>query len=229
MLTRYFTHLKAFCLHVLFLHIVISPPASSLCINEFLTFILSRIAFACFICAGFGRDRVHFHPSNWHSAACLRVGPGCSGAAQTPPIARIHPCPRDAGAGRAARRAAQERGLAARPPAFPSLSREGRSACKPDPPLTRLPGMTLCAVECPFVPAPSQLLLHLLLAEPRSPWLSVSSAQQHLKHQRAINIALTMNPNRSAAPVAKKINSTPAKISLCALYPTQGRKGFTRK
>lgn len=54
-LTSYFTHLKAFCQRMLFLRIVISPPASSFCINESRDFhpfqdtfcLMGEAAFSC--------------------------------------------------------------------------------------------------------------------------------------------------------------------------------------
>jgi len=45
----------------------------------------------------------------------------------------------------------------------------------------------------------------------RSPWLSVSTAQQHLNHQCVINIILIPNPKQSTiSATRKKINSIPA-------------------
>lgn len=45
----------------------------------------------------------------------------------------------------------------------------------------------------------------------KCPWLCVSSAQQQLKHQCAISIALIQNPEHSTTPGArKKINFIPA-------------------
>ena len=45
----------------------------------------------------------------------------------------------------------------------------------------------------------------------KSPWLSVNTAQQQLKHQCVINIILILNPNHITVPATrKKINSIPA-------------------
>lgn len=182
-LTRYSTHLKAFCLHVLFL-CIISPPASIFCINEFLSFILSRISFVCFTCT--------YEAHNPFLAGIelifiLVTGIVLRVSAYREDVSgqrrhRRWPKPISAswdalaGAGGAAHGSAQERGLAARPAsasrAFPERG-GGPGALSCTPPAAA-PRHNVIYCEISLWPvrirrprrAPSHLLVHLL------PWQS---------------------------------------------------------
>ena len=84
-------------------------------------------------------------------------------------------------------------------------------------------GMMFYGMEYPFgwfgsavlALLPPSFLHTCLLAEHRklkNPWLKISATQQQLKHQRVINIILTLNSKHSTVPATKKkINSIPAK------------------
>ena len=85
-----------------------------------------------------------------------------------------------------------------------------------------IPSITSYCMEYPFgqfvsavmAMLPPSFLCTSFLAEHgklQSPWLSVSTAQQQLKHQCIINIMLILNPKHSTIPATrKKINSVPA-------------------
>lgn len=138
----------------------------------------------------------YFPLSSWYSATCLSEDvPGQHRHRRWPrSIAACWDAP--VGAGGAARRAAQEMGLAARPEPFPREAERLEAGAWPYM-LWNIP--LASSVSCPGRAA-SQLLCTGSLAELKSPWLSVSSAQQHLKHQCTIDITLILNPNHSPGP-----------------------------